>query len=160
MPAGSTYTPIATTTLGSAVSSYTFSSIPSTYTDLLIVGNGKLASDSTLAIRFNGDTGSNYSQTVLYGDGSSSASYRESNQSSQNFALWDTVQSSFNLQLQNYANTNIYKTTLVRYGRTTSVIGASVVLWRSNAAINSVTITGGSNLQIGTTFTLYGIAAA
>ena len=61
-----TYEPIATNTLGSAASSVTFSSIPSTYTDLIVVMN--YANSTGLAdvfFRFNGDTGSNYSDTIL-----------------------------------------------------------------------------------------------
>ena len=58
----STYTPIATQTLGSAAASVTFSSIPQGYTDLVLVDNVKSASgagDSELDVRFNGDSGSN-----------------------------------------------------------------------------------------------------
>jgi hypothetical protein len=43
MPAGSTYTPIATTTLGSAQADVTFNSF-SGYTDLVLVANVQLAS--------------------------------------------------------------------------------------------------------------------
>jgi len=96
----STYTPIATTTLGSAASSVTFSSISGAYTDLVLVGAGTLASNLYLNVKFNNDTGSNYSRTELYGDGSSAASYRESNQSTQNFANWDTTGSNFIMHLE------------------------------------------------------------
>ena len=83
-----TYVALRTETLATAASSVTFSlSGISGYTDLVIVGAGSLATAGTLAIQFNGDTTSNYSRTEVYGDGSSAASYRESNQSTQNFAL-------------------------------------------------------------------------
>lgn len=159
--ATNTYVALKTSTVtGSSVASVTLDTIPSGYTDLVIVGSGKLASDSTLAIKFNGDTAGNYSQTVLYGDGSNVASYRESNQTSQNFALWDTVGSNFIVQVQNYSNSTTYKTCLVRYGRASSVLGAAAVMWRKTPeAITSVTITGGSNIAVGSTFTVYGIAA-
>ena len=57
MAAGSTYTPIATTTLGSA-GTITFSSIPSTYTDLVIVLNGngsRVAGTDDTGLRLNSD---------------------------------------------------------------------------------------------------------
>ena len=156
-----TYTPIASTTLTAAQSTVTFSSISGAYTDLVLIGSGTLATDSTLAIKFNGDTASNYSRTEIYGDGLSAASYRESNQSTQNFALWSTTGSNFITHIQNYANTTTYKTSLTRYNRPSSTVAANVVLWRKTPeAITSIAITGGSNIQTGSTFTLYGIKAA
>jgi hypothetical protein len=55
-----TYEPIATTTLGTAAASITFSSIPATYTDLRLVVMCKLLAHQLLMFRFNSDTGSNY----------------------------------------------------------------------------------------------------
>jgi hypothetical protein len=77
MAAGATYEPIATTTLGTATSSFTFSSIPATYTDLrLVIG---WVSGTNPRIRFNSDTATSYSQTAMYGDGTA-ASFAQSNQ--------------------------------------------------------------------------------
>lgn len=70
-----TYEPIATTTASGSSSSITFSSISSAYTDLVLVANASVTSGSDTAIlRFNGDTGSNYSRTFLSGNGSSTFS--------------------------------------------------------------------------------------
>jgi hypothetical protein len=157
-----TYTELLKTTVGTATSSVTFDLTGiSGYTDLVIIGAGSLATASTLAIRFNGDTASNYSRTEVYGDGSTAASYRESNQSNQNFALWDTVQSNFITHIQNYSNATTFKTCITRYNRPSSIVAANVVLWRKTPeAITSITITGGSNIAVGSTFSLYGIANA
>jgi hypothetical protein len=79
MAAGATYFPIATTTLGSSSASVTLSSIPSTYTDLLLVCN--LTANTAplnMGIRFNSDTSSLYSGTALGGNGSTAASTRYS----------------------------------------------------------------------------------
>ena len=61
-----TYEPIATTTLGSATASVTFSSLGS-YTDIVLVCSVQSASsgDARINIRFNGDTASNYSGTCM-----------------------------------------------------------------------------------------------
>ena len=60
----STYTPIASHTASGSESSITFSSIPQGYTDLVLVFLGKVDSGSgDLGLRFNADTGSNYSTT-------------------------------------------------------------------------------------------------
>ena len=72
-----TYEPIATTTLGSAAASITFSSIPATYTDLRVVFNGTVTEvGETLYYRFNSDGASNYSITQVYGASGTAASRR------------------------------------------------------------------------------------
>jgi len=96
MAAGSTYTPIATTTLGSSATSYTFTSIPSTYTDLVIVAQIKGDTTTYLNLRFNGDTGSNYSRTTLSGNGSTASSERRSNQTWINTDYNEAIQTDFN----------------------------------------------------------------
>jgi hypothetical protein len=159
----STYTPIATQTLGSAAASVTFSSITSTYTDLLIVGSGTAGSSVSFTLQFNGDTGSNYSVTFLYGDGSSAVSGRASSQTSiSGMGRLSTVESSSIINIQNYSNTTTNKTVIGRGGAANSLTIASVGLWRNTAAITSVVlrIEGGGNISAGTTLTLYGIKAA
>lgn len=168
MPAGSTYSTIATYTVPSAQASYTFSSIPSTYTDLVLVCSASASTQYDLRLRFNGDTGSNYSYTVLYGTGSAAGSARDSNL---NFAGIDyygvptTTLGNSNqiVQFQNYSNTTTNKTWLSRANLASGGTDAIVGLWRSTAAINSIYIAYiGTAYTIGTgsTFTLYGIAAA
>jgi len=157
----STYTPIATTTLGSAAASVTFSGISGSYTDLVLVTNANTAavSENYAYLYFNSDTAANYSRTVLTGDGSSAASARFSNLIP--ITLQPTTKSNNILQIMNYSNSTTYKTCIWRDNQTASTVAAGVGLWRSTAAITSVTIQGYSaNLQMGSTFTLYGIKAA
>jgi hypothetical protein len=61
----------------------------------------------------------------------------------------------------NYSNATTYKTMLSRANNGAAGVDAIANLWRSTAAISSITvkITGG-NMKAGSTFTLYGIAAA
>ncbi len=69
-----TYEPIATTTLTSASSSVVFSSIPQTYTDLVVVFVGKNTTANvamTGEFDLNGDGGNNYSSTQLNYDNTS-----------------------------------------------------------------------------------------
>jgi hypothetical protein len=159
MAAGSTYTPIATSTVSTA-SSYTFSSIPSTYTDLIVVFGGVASGLDTMAFRFNGDTGTNYSDTVVGGDGSSAYSNRRTNQTLAYYGTPSTSQSTVIGNIFNYANTTTFKTSLGRGNTTSSQVESRVNLWRSTAAINSVTILCGGGSTLTGTFTLYGIAAA
>jgi hypothetical protein len=162
MAAGSTYTPIATTTLGSDTASYTFSSISGSYTDLIIVGSVKVGgSGDYLGVQFNGDTGSNYSRTRLSGNGSAASSERESNAVRVN--MYNQSNANFFpniLHIMNYANTTTYKTFLSRNDISEWNTNAQVALWRNTAAITSITLIGGGNLATGTTLTLYGIASA
>lgn len=167
MAAGSTYTPIATTTLGSTSTSVTFNSF-SGYTDLVLVANilytGAGASPT---IRVNGDTGSNYSYTIVYGNGSSAASARGSNLSTTYWYYANSPSSTSNtptpyiINFQNYANTTTYKTILGRFGGASIETAAQVCLWRSTSAITSIDFyLGGTTFASGSTFTLYGITAA
>lgn len=164
MPAGSTYTPIATTTLGSSASSYTFSSIPSTYTDLVLIANAKNSTytASSGELRFNSDTGTNYSSTAVSGSGSAAASYRATNATSVQCFRTDINDNGTSIvHIQNYANTTTYKTVVSR-GNTATVVVAFGGLWRNTSAITSITVKpeDGTTFSTGSVFTLYGITAA
>jgi hypothetical protein len=161
----STYTPLATTTLGSAQSSYTFSSISGSYTDLVLVMQAQwtTAGQSDCGLRFNSDTASNYSRTWLEGTGSAAASGRASNETAMYITGYfsNTISTQI-CQIMNYSNTTTYKTAINRESSNPadSYVAAKVGLWRSTSAINSVTVLGASkSFAAGSTFTLYGIKA-
>lgn len=169
MAAGRTYTPIATTTLTTSAANVTFSSIPGTYTDLVLVGNmlGGTGgtSDFTVLMQVNSDTGSNYSTTRLIGDGSSATSIRNSNQTyariNTSGYLSTTVPQTNIIHFQNYSNTTTFKTVLSRSSQADNVALAGVNLWRSTAAISTIYIyLDSGTFGFGSTFTLYGITAA
>jgi hypothetical protein len=165
MAAGNTFSQIASTTLGSAASSVTFSSIAATYTDLVLVMSGTSTSSapSTL-LQFNSDTASNYSYTYLTGNGTAASSGRASTQTSITVSYNGAIASSPNsniVQIMNYANTTTNKTVLSRANQTQYGTDAIVGLWRSTAAINAITLTlTSSTYAAGSTFNLYGITAA
>jgi hypothetical protein len=161
MPAGPTYEPIATQTLGSATASVTFSSIPSTYTDLVFVSNGSTSTaTANILIQFNSDTATNYSRTRILGDGSTASSERASGNSSMAIGDWGTDRCAVVVSIQNYSNTTTNKTVLSR-SNSEGFVSAYVGLWRNTSAINSITFFKSSaNFTTGTTFTLYGIASA
>ena len=162
----STYTPIATTTLGSAASSYTFTSIPSTYTDLVIVASVQGSSTNVIRCQFNSDTAGNYSDTQLLGNGTAASSGRDSNVTYiyLGAAGMTTAASTFDVSIthvMNYANTTTYKTVISRNAEVSTGSSAAVGMWRNTAAITSITLLKGvGNFQTGSTFTLYGIKAA
>ena len=159
----STYTPIATQTLGSAASSVIFSSIPQGYTDLvLIINGGNAGGNYSTAFRFNGDTSSNYSVTRLYGNGTTATADRAANQTY--IYLLGSGQTNLNgiqiINIQNYSNSTRYKTTISRSNSAGGTVGAEAGLWRSTQAITSIELAPefSVNWLSGSTFTLYGIA--
>ena len=163
MASASTYTPIATTTLGSSASSYTFNSIPTTYTDLELVLNLAPSSATNPIFQFgNGsaDPLANYSQTFVSGTGSVANSNRttSTNQLQAFINAAASGQSTIICKFQNYANTLVYKSILMRAGGAGNETTASVGLWRSSAAINTLLVS--ANMAAGTSLTLYGILAA
>ena len=163
MPA--TYEPIATTTLGSAAASVSFSSIPATYTDLRLVVTGGTSVSGTYAwIQYNSDTATNYSTTRLDGDGSGAASARTTSATFiRNSTSLDSNPNLVITDIFSYAG-SIFKTCLIETaadqngsGRVTRTVG----LWRSTSAITSILFSANSgNLNAGTTATLYGIKNA
>lgn len=171
MAAGITYTPIASYTVSTAQSSYTFSSISGSYTDLILIANVQLsASGQSFLYQYNGDTGTNYSLTILKGNGTSATSDKRSSISYQLAAGWDaglpSSGSSFATAIVNingYSNSTTYKTSLARGANASGGdVTATVCLWRNTNAITSITCySGGStNLAAGTTLALYGVTAA
>lgn len=162
-----TYESIATTTLGTNAADITFTSISGSYTDLILVGNFALASASNaLNLNFNSDSGSNYSVTSLYGDGSAAASVRATNRTAALVSYYvdasGTVgESNIVCHIQNYSNSTTYKTVLSRMNRATANnfpgAEATVTMWRSTNAITSIKVSAAANLVSGSTFTLYGI---
>jgi hypothetical protein len=160
MPAGSTYTPIATTTLGSSVSTYTFSSIPSTYTDLIMVFNGTSTS-ANISLQFNGDTGSNYSSTRIRGNGTTASSNRFTSQTVMIGGSSETTNPATVVwQVFNYSSSTTNKSALCRGGGAGNQVEGYVGLWRNTGVINSLTVFNSGTLNSGSTLTLYGIAAA
>jgi len=157
-----TYTPIATQTLGSAAASVTFSSISGSYTDLVVVVNAGAAGVTDLCMRFNADTGTNYSRTQLRGTGSAADSERNSSTSRIVIgSIYTGITTTSIINIQNYSNSTTNKTAISRIGQAGGYVIASVGLWRNTAAITEVLINGdGTNLSAGSTFTLYGIKAA
>ena len=164
-----TYEPIATTTLGSAAPSISFTSIPATYTDLrLVVSAIGAAASCYVAIQFNNDTATNYSYTYIRGNGSVAASARAAS-SARGFIL--NTSADLPTTFPALSTTDIFSYTGSTYktflatgsddkngsGETNSYVN----LWRSTAAINRVDVIGyNANLGIGTTATIYGIKAA
>lgn len=162
-----TYDLIASSVLTSSAASVTFSSIPSSYRDLVLVVNcGADSANTTYGLLyFNGDTGANYRRVNLWGNGSSTST------SGSNSASW--IDTFINLdagsseralmiaEIMDYSTTNKHKSVLVRTAISSKWSMIVAGRWANTSAINSVQISAFSNsfYPSGSTFYLYGIVS-
>jgi hypothetical protein len=157
-----TYTPLATVTLGSSASSVTFSSIPATYRDLILVGDLILSTSNAqqIRIRFNGDTGSNYF-TVNMGATTTTFSQTSTLSAGRIGQAYNGSRSTHILNLMDYSATDKHKTGTARGDNASNRIEALATRWANTAAITSMTviIEDASNFAAGSTFNLYGVIA-
>jgi hypothetical protein len=159
-----TYKPLATVTLGGSDSDIVFSSIPATYRDLILVINGTVnftGADSTL-MRFNGDTGSNYSNVRMVGTGSAATAYADTATYAYIGVPANSDRFSIITQIMDYSATNKHKTLLSRHGQASGWVTAHAGRWANTSAITSVTIMANASASVfsaGTTFSLYGVIA-
>jgi len=168
-----TYEPIATSTLGSA-GTFTFNSIPATYTDLIIIGRDFLSPSGTpgVSLRFNNDSASNYSANTMeyraqnstnLGATVSNATYINSG-SNVGFSSTSNQFGVIIINIFQYSNSSVFKNVNFKYGQLEGsypgiVIGSGI--WKNTNAINSINITAQTgNFQSGASFTVYGIKAA
>lgn len=167
-----TYIKIASNTVGAGgVASVTFSSIPSTYTDLVLKASARTARTGAnidvLFLTLNTLT-TNQTSRYLYGDGSGTASGTDTR-------IWGLMASTDNetastfgnseMMIPNYAGSN-YKSMSSDFANENNATGAylgfNAGLWSSTAAINSIQISSATSNTIKqySTFTLYGISNA
>jgi len=154
-----TYTPLATVTLGSSAASVTFSSIPATYGDLILVFEGTSSVGINGSVYFNSDTtAANYPYVRMTGNGSTTSSNSGNN-------IWfdfQTTRSMVRIQIMDYSATDKHKTSLSRWDNPSSVLGATAIRWSNTAAVTSLQVKDTNNAATfasGSTFSLYGIVA-
>ena len=169
---GSTYTPtgsfesIATVSGTGSSASVTFSSIPSTYTNLQIRATVFTTSNGYgLAFQANGDGGSNYTYHRLSGDGTSPFAGGAASQTYTQFFGYaqgtdSTYPTVFVLDILDAFNTSKYKTFKVLVGEDkngSGEVGLFSGVWMSASAISSLTILSGMNFSTNSKFELYGV---
>jgi hypothetical protein len=172
---------IAKQTLGSAAASVSFSSIPGTgFSDLFLVASLRnSAANSSVAVRFNSDTGANYTWRVLFGNGSSTGSYSQTIAAGYNTYAYGgdisystSTASTFgyaSLYIPNYAGSTNKSASVDFAGETNAAsgvaLGAAAVLWSNTAAITTITLQpdpgqGGGDFAANSSVYLYGITKA
>jgi hypothetical protein len=160
-----TYIALDSVTVTTATPSITLTGISGAYTDLvLVIGNLTNSSASSLYMRLNGDTGTNYSSTLVNGNGTSTVSQRTTSTANGLFigaaisGLPSSSPATVIVNLMSYANTTTNKTVINRYSAASGDVEAAVGLWRNTSAITSITVRNtGGNISVGSTFSLYAI---
>ncbi len=160
-----------TVTVGAGgAANITFSSIPNTYTDLMLVMSLRSDTVSTgdnIELTFNSST-STYSRIRLYGAGSgspasdSASSYTTMAFMNGNGATASTFSSAY-LYIPNYAgstNKSFSIDTVQETNATSTYMGLFAGLWATTSAINSINLkpNGGTNFMQYSTASLYGIS--
>jgi hypothetical protein len=167
----STYTPIAIITASGSVSDVEFTSIPQTYTDLVIVCQGRTqnaVTEQAISFYVNNDFTGIGSFTQIEGNGSTATSFRITNTTALRAGIFPGASATSGavglciLNVMNYSNTTTFKTILARGNAATTATVADVNLFRSTSAITRIGLAtfGAGNYVAGSTFTLYGIKAA
>ena len=165
-----TYEAIATVTVGAGgASSIEFTSIPQTYTDLVVLSSVRfdISGDNGFYFQFNNDTGTNYARLYLYGDGSSASSASATSQTrvpigigARSTATASTFSNSSGY-IPNYTGSN-YKSVSVDAVNENNATSADAMfwasIWNSTSAITSMKLFPSSgNIVQYSTATLYGI---
>lgn len=165
-PSGA-YDALATVTVPSGgASTITFAGIPAGYKHLQIRAIQLSSSpNNDIVMRFNGDSGSNYSLHVLQGNGASASAYAgtSSTYATMGYTADATQPAPSVCDILDYANTSKYKTVRVLNGNDAN--GATRYMnfmsgnWRNTAAVTSITITHGAavNFNEFSQFALYGV---
>jgi hypothetical protein len=167
----STYELITGETLASSAASYTFTAIPSTFTDLVVRISARNAQSTNypalMRVRFNSDTSSIYSNTYVFGQDGTPGSFNESNvdrigayASNGNTSTSDTF-SNVEIYIPSYLvsqNKPVGVSGVAEINSTTAnIVAASAGLYRSTTAISSITLSNANDLLAGSSFYLYGI---
>lgn len=159
-----TYDLIASNVLGSSAASVTFSSIPATYRDLVLVVSAIGATSPQGGLQFNSDTGSNYAWFRASGNGSSASSFSNTSDYARAMSLaeFSSGVGGINVvQIFDYATTDKHKSVLSRANGSSTAVEIIASRWANTAAITSITYLSGSTRQFdsGSSFYLYGIAS-
>jgi len=151
-------------TLAASASSVTFSSIPQTFGDLVLVMEHTTSVAANKLVRFNGDSGSNYPWVYMGGNGSSTATGANTSTAllveavaagSSTERLFTTV------NIMDYSAADKHKTALIRNGRVSQGTDAIASRWANTAAITSISIelNNSASFPSASTFSLYGVFA-
>jgi len=144
---GFIYDSISTVTVGSGgASDVTFSSIPATYTHLQVRGIARsTSSECDVKVQLNGDTGSNYAYSRIYGTGSATGTDISSSQTTMFYCgrinASTSVFGANIIDILDYKNTNKYSTLRALMGfdaNGSGYVSLGSGLWMNTNAVTSI----------------------
>ena len=164
----STMVALQTVTVGAGgASTITFSSIPQTYTDLVVKISARVTTGDFVNISYRYNSSSvSYSGRGIYGTGSNVASYNTATTENDIFLTPSSAQtantfSNQEIYIPNYTGSNSKSSSVDSAGETnntTSYSGLLANLWSNASPVTSLTIfTSSSSFIQYSTFTLYGV---
>ena len=168
-----TFELIASSTVGAGgAASIDFTSIPSTYTDLVVkcsIRDTTVGVGAYLYLRFNNDSGSNYSSKTIEGNGSAANSYANTSQTKMLF--WNTngggaTANTFGnaeLYVPNYLSSNqksVSMDTVQETNGSSAYMDLVAGIWTGTAAINRLTLLPDAGFAQYSTAYLYGVKNA
>jgi hypothetical protein len=157
-----TYTLIDSEVLASAAASVTFASIPADYRDLVLVitGTSSGAFNRLVSMQLNSDTGNNYSQVSMSGNGSDVTSSSGTSDDLTVGALGTTSPAMGITQIMDYSATDKHKSLLIRQDNAGLFTLARAGRWANTSAVETIYLfPNADNFAAGSTFYLYGIEA-
>jgi hypothetical protein len=154
-----------TSTTATGSTSITISGIPSTYRHLVLRGTLRATSDgNNITMRFNGDTGTNYSYWEVTGD--TVVALQSTGNVGQSSMLVITNNNSqltsFELWIMNYADTGkltsvLGKLSYLNTAGTFGIVGSRNGQWNTTTVVNSITLISGAAFASPNEIALYGI---
>lgn len=144
------------------------SNIPQGYRDLKLVITGSMSASASPSIRLNGDaTANNYAVINMYGTGSGQGTMSNNSYTQIGIGWWPAAPNVNDpfvaiVDIFDYTQTDRQKNTLSRCSEAAVLTDVTAGRWLSNAAVNSILITGyngGGQYNAGTIATLYGVLA-
>jgi hypothetical protein len=156
-------------TIGTAQAAIEFTSIPSTFTDLVVLlSSTSSGQNDSLIVRFNNDTENNYSWRRLFGSGSGGGS--SDSASSTNALLGPQISTTIStttfgnisIYIPNYSGSTSKSASfdgVTEANAATAIQGLLAGLYTPTTEITAITLRTffGNNFSIGTTASLYGI---
>jgi hypothetical protein len=165
------FEPIQTVTTSASQATVSFTSIPSTYKHLQLrihARSNRASSDTTAVIRFNSDSGANYNNHRLYGNGSTVSADGNTNETRVMYLMINAVgattasYSPYIVDIHDYASTTKNKTARAIGGKDNNDTDGYIFLqsgaWRNTAAITTIELIDViSTFVNGSVISLYGI---
>jgi len=158
----STYTPIASQTTTGTTALISFTNVPQTYQDLVLVCQSKISTSfADIGLQFNNDTGANYADVLIVGYVSTAAGGTHNNANFLRGWYLSSSETYTMINLMDYRNTTNYKQVI---GRSATVSANEIEVaagsYRSTSPITTITLTPqAANFLANSTFNLYGIAS-